>query len=121
MIRFSKPALLLAAVVFSCGPVLAQNTVPNPLRGKPAEKTQAETPAIAAEAKTDAKADAKADAKPAKPPRERSAKQRQSDDDMRACGASWRAEKDTLKANGATWRSYLKDCRAAKKAGREKV
>jgi hypothetical protein len=113
MIRLSTAGLLMAITFFVSGPAMAQNTVPNPLRGKPAEKTQSETPAATAEAKTDAK--------PAKPPRERSAKQRQNDDDMRACGASWRAEKEALAAKGTTWRAYLKDCRAAKKAGRDKV
>jgi hypothetical protein len=77
------------------GGALAQNTVPNPLRGKPAEE------------KTEA---------PAKPKRERSAKQKENDDIMRACGASWRAEKASLQAKGETWRNYLKDCRAKRKA-----
>jgi hypothetical protein len=56
-----------------------------------------------------------------KPKRERSAKLKQNDDDMRACGANWRAEKETLSTKGTTWRSFLKDCRAAKKAGRERA
>jgi hypothetical protein len=57
-------------------------------------------------------------AEPAKPKRERSAKQKQSDDDMRSCGTSWRADKDGLKAKGETWRSYLKTCRAQLKTSR---
>jgi hypothetical protein len=99
------------ATLLATAPVIAQNAVPNPLRPAPTERRAAE-PAQAA--KPD-------EATPAKPRRERSAKQRQNDDDMRACGASWRADKASHTAKGLTWRSYLKDCRAAKKAGREKV
>ncbi len=117
MIRFSFARLLLAAMLFATGPALAQNTVPNPLRGSAQDRTPTDTPAPGAAAK----ADTKAAAATGKPPRERSAKQRQNDDDMRACGASWRAEKDSLAAKGTTWRAYLKDCRATKKMGRDKV
>lgn len=87
-----------AAWLLSPGQALAQNTVPNPLRGKPAEE------------KSEA---------PAKPKRERSAKQKENDEIMRACGASWRAEKASLQAKGETWRGYLKDCRAKRKAERK--
>jgi hypothetical protein len=114
MKRILAAGLMLAVATFAFGPAGAQNTVPNPLRPKPAEQRAAEPP----KAETP---QAKAEEKAAKPARERSAKQRQGDEDMRACGASWRAEKDALKAKGTTWRSYLKECRAAKKAGRERV
>lgn len=105
MTRLALAALAMAAFLT---PAQAQGTVPNPLRAGDAEQV--------AEAKT--KAD---EAKPAKPKRERSAKQKLSDDDMRACGARWRADKDALKAKGSTWRAYLKDCRASRKADREKA
>jgi hypothetical protein len=107
MKRILAAGLTLAVAIFAFSPAGAQNSVPNPLRPKPAEQKAAETP--------------KAEEKAAKPKRERSAKQRQGDDDMRACGASWREQKDALKAKGITWRSYLKDCRAEKKAVRERV
>ncbi len=110
--------VLLTAALFAAQPALSQNTVPNPLRGQPAQQRQPEQPKVEAQL---AKPEEKAAPAATKPPRERSAKQRQNDDDMRACGASWRAEKDSLKAKGTTWRAYLKDCRAAKKAVRERV
>jgi hypothetical protein len=114
MKRILAAGLTLAVTIFAFSPAGAQNTVPNPLRPKPAEQNAAETPkAETPKVKTEERA--------AKPKRERSAKQRQGDDDMRACGASWREQKDALKAKGTTWRSYLKECRAAKKAGRERV
>jgi hypothetical protein len=113
MHRTIASALLITAMAFSAVPVAAQGTVPNPLRTRATEQKPPETPKAEAE-KSQA-------ARDAKPKRERSAKQKQNDDDMRACGASWRAEKETLAAKGTNWRSYLKDCRAAKKAGRERA
>lgn len=100
-------ALLIACFALGLGAsdaALAQSSVPNPLRGKPAEEKPAARP----------KAEDKAEA-PAKPRRERSEKQRENDEIMRACGARWRAEKAALQAKGETWRSYLKECRAKKK------
>jgi hypothetical protein len=86
--------------------VLAE-PVQNPLHQNNAQKkttVAATSPAQAAE--------------PAKPKRERSAKQKQGDEDMRTCGTSWRADKEGLKAKGETWRSYLKTCRAQLKTSR---
>jgi hypothetical protein len=111
MTRIRLAPLALTILFVAISPALAQSTVPNPLRPKPAETQRAE-PA------KDKPSDVAATDKPAKPKRERSAKQKQGDDDMRACGASWRAEKATLTANGTTWRGYLKECRAQKKAAR---
>jgi hypothetical protein len=118
-------------------------TVPNPLRSQATEaatptaqteaprsarrtsnRTQATTPSSAPQPQT---ATAQPSATPvvaepakdaAKPKRERSARQLQSDEDMRACGTSWRTDKEQLKAKGETWRSYLKTCRTARKAAR---
>jgi hypothetical protein len=114
MKHFLAAGFMLAVAAFAFSPAGAQSTVPNPLRPKPAEQRAAEPP----KAETP---QVKAEEKAAKPKRERSAKQRQGDDDMRACGANWREQKDALKAKGTTWRSYLKDCRAEKKALRERV
>jgi hypothetical protein len=114
MIRYLVLGSIAAFIATS--PAIAQNSIPNPLRPAPAERRATEPAAPTAQ--TNRQDDATA---PAKPRRERSAKQRQNDDDMRACGASWRADKASHTAKGLTWRSYLKDCRAAKKAGREKV
>jgi hypothetical protein len=90
----------------------SQTTIPNPLRGAqptPAAQPKAAQPAAAANTSA---------AEPTKPKRERSAKQKQGDNDMKACGETWRAEKDALKAKGQTWRTYLKECRGQKKAAR---
>lgn len=92
-----------------------QPSIPNPLRTtQPTPQAQPKTtqPTGAAAAPSPATADS------AKPKRERSAKQKQGDDDMRACGASWKADKDALKAKGLTWRTYLKECRGQKKTAR---
>jgi hypothetical protein len=86
--------------------VLAQ-PVQNPLHKTDAQKKTIVAAASPAEA-----------TQPAKPKRERSAKQKQSDEDMRSCGTSWRADKEGLKAKGETWRSYLKTCRAQLKTSR---
>ncbi len=112
--------LLAALLTFAPSPASAQTAIPNPLRGRPAEKVQDKPADQAPEAKpapgsrSAAKpdSDAKADAKPR---RERSAKQKENDEMMRACGASWRADKEALQAKGETWRAYLKDCRAKRK------
>jgi hypothetical protein len=109
---FMKFVFSVAAMLVAWGATAAaQSSIPNPLRPSAAQPA---TPAP--EAARPAAGDTKA-ATP-KPKRERSAKQKQSDDDMRACGASWRADKDQLKAKGETWRSYLKTCRTARKASR---
>ncbi len=126
-----QAAMALAALLALGAPAaLAQNAIPNPLRGRPVEKLQenaterarekaeersAETEAKPArrprsQAKTDG--EAKGDAKPK---RERSAKQKENDEIMRACGASWRADKEALQGKGQTWRAYLKECRAKRK------
>ncbi|MGL4637719.1 MAG: hypothetical protein ACRCWF_17175 [Beijerinckiaceae bacterium] len=113
----TKPSISALKPLFACMLVgslafsplaLAQGTVPNPLRPQPS------APAQTAPAQTDVKTKQEA----AKPKRERSAKQKQSDEDMRTCGASWRADKPALTAKGETWRNYLKDCRGKLKAGR---
>jgi hypothetical protein len=90
-----------------------QTTIPNPLRTAPAAQPKAAQPAAVTPA-----ANTSATSEPAKPKRERSAKQKQGDNDMKACGETWRAEKDALKAKGQTWRTYLKECRGQKKAAR---
>ncbi len=97
-------AIALAATL-AAAPVLAeQQTVPNPLRPRATEAPRA------------APAQEKPD-ETARPRRERSAKQKQNDEMMRACGAEWRAEKAALQAKGETWRGFLKDCRARKRPG----
>jgi hypothetical protein len=101
---FAAALLLLSALA---APALAEETVANPLR----PRTQESARPRAAEAKPSEKP-----AVAAKPKRERSAKQKENDEMMRACGAEWRAEKASLQAKGETWRSFLKDCRAKKKA-----
>jgi len=104
----ARAAAVGAALFIYAGPAVAQTSVPNPLRGGAAEGRAAEERAPRTpRAKPAEKAEA-----PAKPARERSAKQKENDDMMRACGASWRADKVALQAKGETWRSYLKDCRA---------
>jgi hypothetical protein len=106
---------LTSAIAQTTAPAL-QPSIPNPLRTtQPPPSVQAQstqpkaTPSIATTPST---------TEPAKPKRERSAKQKQSDDDMRACGESWRGDKDALKAKGQTWRTYLKECRGLKKTAR---
>ena len=113
MVRSIAAALLATMVGLAAGPAFAQGALPNPLRPKAAEQKAAETAKAAPEKSGGATAE--------KPKRERSAKQKQNDDDMRACGANWRADKETLSAKGETWRTFLKGCRAAKKAGRERA
>jgi hypothetical protein len=98
--------LVLAALALAAGPVLAQQSVPNPLRPKP-EQAERAKPGEPRRAEPESGA--------AKPTRERSAKQKENDEMMRACGTQWRAEKVSLQAKGETWRSFLKDCRARKK------
>jgi hypothetical protein len=106
----------LASNVFAA----AQGVTANPLR---TEKTQAEkslsekTVPNQRQAKIVATTP-EASAVPDKPKRERSAKQKQSDEDMKSCGTTWREEKDALKTKGETWRSYLKTCRAQLKTSR---
>jgi hypothetical protein len=97
-------SVVLAASLMAL-PAHSQDSVRNPLRPKAEESRKAKP----AEAKPEEKAE------PAKPRRERSAKQKQNDEMMKACGAEWRAEKASLQAKGETWRSFLKDCRAKKK------
>jgi hypothetical protein len=92
-------------------PVWSQSAIPNPLRAAPADEKPADRPRVAQRAKPDEKAETSA-----KPKRERSAKQKENDEMMRACGSSWRAEKAALQAKGETWRSFLKECRAKKKS-----
>jgi hypothetical protein len=106
---------IMLSGIFVCGllaggQAMAQSGIPNPLRPASTEKAEASP----APAQTQVQANAE---KP-KPKRERSAKQKQSDDDMRACGARWKADKTALAAKGETWRSYLKTCRAERKAAR---
>ena len=112
-------ALLAALLVFAPVIASAQTAIPNPLRGQPAQKVQEKTetapdakPAPRSRAAAKAEGETKSDAKPK---RERSAKQKENDEIMRACGASWRADKESLQAKGQTWRAYLKDCRAKRK------
>ena len=105
----SARVFLVIGLSLAASAALAQTSVPNPLRGKPAqEKTAADKPA-------DSKAEAAKPDAPAKPARERSAKQKENDEIMRACGATWRAEKAALQAKGETWRNFLKDCRNKRK------
>ena len=89
-------------------PAQAQSSLPNPLRAAPAAKPAQPAPAASDAVKSPE----------AKPKRERSAKQKQGDDDMRACGASWRQDKAQLATKGETWRNYLKTCRAERKTAR---
>jgi hypothetical protein len=100
-------AAAFAAAVLALPPAAAEESVRNPLRPKAEESRKAG----AGETKREEK---KAEA--TKPRRERSAKQKQNDEMMRACGTEWRAEKAALQAKGETWRSFLKDCRAKKKS-----
>jgi hypothetical protein len=115
MHRLRSPLSLIAAgmlvVSVTTSPLLAQNTVPNPLRPSTEPEQRARPPA----ADRTAEPERKAEAQKPKRTRERSAKQKQNDDMMRACGTEWRAEKAALQAKGETWRSFLKDCRAKKK------
>lgn len=114
-------AMLLAA------PALAQ-TVPNPLRPSAQPKAQAAAPAedAAPVRRTRTRAPKAQEAEKAsadtgaaqKPKRARSAKQLQNDEDMRACGADWRANKGTLQGEGKTWRSFLGECRGKRKLAR---
>ncbi|MGL4240447.1 MAG: hypothetical protein ACRCTI_04970 [Beijerinckiaceae bacterium] len=100
-------APFLAAALFglvAVAPAAAEQGVQNPLRPRAEDSRRAKP------------AEERRDDTAAKPRRERSAKQRQNDDIMRSCGAEWRAEKASLQAKGETWRSFLKDCRAKKKA-----
>jgi hypothetical protein len=103
--------LLLSLVVVGnfavTGPAIAEEPVVNPLRPKAGESRRAREPAAKPEEKP---------AEAAKPKRERSAKQKENDEMMKACGAEWRAEKVSLQAKGETWRSFLKDCRAKKRS-----
>ncbi len=117
-VRHGGP-LLVALVAFAPVVAAAQTAIPNPLRGQPAQKIE-EKAAPAPDAKPAPRS--RSAAKPegetksdAKPKRERSAKQKENDEIMRACGASWRADKEALQAKGTTWRVYLKDCRAKRK------
>ncbi len=113
MHRIFAAALFAAMIGLAAFPASAQGTLANPLRPRATEPKPPETAKAAPEKSGGATAE--------KPKRERSAKQKQNDEDMRACGASWRADKEALTAKGTTWRNYLKDCRAAKKAGRERA
>jgi hypothetical protein len=105
--------LLSLAAALIASSASAQNTVPNPLRPAPERKAETPKAKVAAAPATEAP---KPDV--AKPKRERSAKQKQGDEDMRSCGTSWRNDKDALKAKGETWRTYLKSCRAQLKSSR---
>jgi hypothetical protein len=98
-------AIALAAGI-AMPPAAAQDSIRNPLRPKTEEGRKAQ--------QADKKPEEKAES--AKPSRERSAKQKQNDEMMRACGSEWRAEKAALQAKGETWRSFLSTCRAKKKA-----
>lgn len=100
-VALATAALLMA---LAC-PATAQQTTPNPLRPN------------AGESRKPGESQKTEEARPAeKPRRERSEAQRRNDDMMRTCGSEWRAEKAALQAKGETWRSFLKDCRARKKA-----
>ena len=99
-------------------PALAQATAPQPSIPNPLRATQSAPQAQPKAALPTAAAPSPSAVEPAKPKRERSAKQKQGDDDMRACGASWKTDKDALKAKGLTWRTYLKECRGQKKTAR---
>lgn len=105
----TAPVALIIGLSMVTSSAMAQTNVPNPLRGKPAQEKVA--PDKPAEPKAEA---ARPDAA-ARPKRERSLKQKENDEIMRACGATWRAEKAALQAKGETWRSFLKDCRAKRK------
>jgi opacity protein-like surface antigen len=106
-----RPIILASLAVFlMASSASAQTAVPNPLRAAP--ERNAETP------KTGVAAAGTVQPDTTKPKRERSAKQKQGDEDMRSCGASWRNDKDALKAKGETWRTYLKSCRAQLKSSR---
>jgi hypothetical protein len=103
-----KQFITIAALsILMATTALAQTTTPNPLHKQAVPKQTTEVAATAAEPPASAK-----------PKRERSTKQLQSDQDMRTCGTNWRDGKDALKAKGETWRSYLKTCRAQLKTTR---
>jgi hypothetical protein len=113
----SRPFILglAAAALLAVGPATAQTSVPNPLRPAPTQPKPAEQPKAEAAKPESNRAKPEAKETPAKPARERSARQKENDEIMRACGASWREEKVALQSKGETWRNYLKDCRARKK------
>jgi hypothetical protein len=119
LLRASFAASAVAAALFVAPVALAEQTVPNPLRPKASEARKATPGAEAAKpeaAKPEAARPEAVKPETPRPARERSAAQRQNDEMMRACGQEWRAEKASLQAKGETWRSFLKDCRAKKKA-----
>jgi hypothetical protein len=116
-LRSPLAGALLAA--FAAGPVLAEQPVPNPLKPNASESRRSRPAAEAArpdQARPEAAKPETAKPETTRPARERSAAQKQNDEMMRACGQEWRAEKASLQAKGETWRSFLKDCRAKKKA-----
>jgi hypothetical protein len=103
-----KKLLVISAVaILGITGASAQGSVANPLHKQESQKPPSVV-AAAPNAPTTAE----------KPKRERSAKQKQSDQDMKTCGSSWSNDKDALKAKGETWRSYLKTCRAQLKSTR---
>ncbi len=111
MSAFAAGVLLLCSL-----PDARAETVPNPLRPKAEESRRPAATPRAVEPRAAERKPAESAGEAAKPKRERSAKQRENDEMMRACGATWRAEKAALQEKGETWRSFLKDCRAKKKA-----
>ncbi|MFM9973999.1 MAG: hypothetical protein ACKVON_05410 [Beijerinckiaceae bacterium] len=113
-------AITLAATgtLLAASTAFAQSAIPNPLRTPSERKAEPPKDQITAAPTPDAGKTDSATSKPQKPKRERSAKQKQGDEDMRSCGTSWRNDKDTHKAKGETWRTYLKSCRAQLKSSR---
>jgi hypothetical protein len=118
--------LISAAALLAASAAAAQQaTIPNPLRPSAQTRQQAAPAPEAAEEKTRptrtsrAKApEAEAGEAAAKPKRQRSARQLQNDEDMRSCGADWRARKGELEGQGQTWRTFLSGCRARLKSAR---
>jgi hypothetical protein len=120
-----SPTFAFAALLVAGSAAAQQATIPNPLRPSvppreqpaPVASEEQARPARPRRTKASETAVATGEAS-AKPKRQRSAKQLQNDEDMRSCGADWRAKKGELQAQGQTWRTFLPGCRARLKTAR---
>jgi hypothetical protein len=120
-------SFVFAALLAAGSAAAQQATIPNPLRPSVQPRQQASPAPETSDGKIrpvrtrrakagESAADSGEPA--AKPKRQRSAKQLQNDEDMRSCGADWRAKKGELQAQGQTWRTFLPGCRARLKTAR---
>jgi hypothetical protein len=106
-----RSIIVAFATVLLVSGALAQGSgqVQNPLRPTAQPRAATQAPAAQAPAQT---------APAERPRRERSEAQKRNDEDMRACGADWRANKASLQARGLTWITFSKDCRAKRRQQR---